>query len=681
MSGLKKLIHSFQTSLQYRLDQEQQSTKIRLFIAFSIVCYVTATYQLGAEDHIPELILYAMVFHVVGSIILFTHTRFSPRTRPLRCIAGFSLDIIIGTIIMIGGGASTAWIYGGFIWVIVAYGIRFGKPYMFTAHVIALIGFATTLAITEFWQSHLAMGLGLMVWLIVLPFYVAKLIDAMETAIVKSEVANEAKSRFLANMSHEIRTPLTAIIGYSESSLDSDQTMQDRVKALSIIKTSGRHLLNIINDILDISKIEADEMDIEQISVNPFQIMADVEAIASTQAIQKGLAFDVDYQLPIPGTITGDPLRLKQILLNLTGNAIKFTEAGAITITIRNLPEYNKLQFLVKDTGIGMTEQQLAQIFEPFKQADISTSRQYGGTGLGLSLSNKLAGLLDGELDVISQPDNGTTFILSIPCGQTGDMITHLKQINFNKLNEPDFNTQSNLSGTILLVEDNKTNQNLIASLLRKMGASVTCANDGKEAMELALRQQYDLIYMDMQMPVMSGLEAIKQLRANYYRAPIVALTANATREDRQSCLDAGCNDYLTKPVNRERLYSLTAKYLDIDETGIIEEVIQPIHSELLHKDSVINHLLQDFIHELSRMMTNIKMAFVDEQWQSMQETAHDLKGMGGGFGYPQLSDLAEHLELALKQQNYEQVREYLNELDIMTKRIYLGKMPDTDCA
>ena len=680
MAGIKSILNTFTANLTYRPDQERQQSKVRGMIGILIAAYITVTYQFDTSQ-LPALIVYAMTVYIIVSATLYISTRLNPQTRPLRLITAFCLDLVIGTILMITGGASTAWIYGGFIWVIVAYGIRFGKPYMFTAHAIAVAGFTTTIFLSEFWQEYMAMSIGLMIWLIVLPFYVAKLIDAMESAISKAEIANHAKSRFLANMSHEIRTPLTAIIGYSESALDKDQTMQDRVNALSIIKTSGRHLLSIINDILDFSKIEADEMDIEQIIVNPFQIMAEVEAIIATQAIQKGLSFHVDYQLPLPEAITSDPVRLKQILLNLGSNAVKFTPQGAVTICVRNQAESNKLQFMVKDSGIGIPASQIDHIFQPFKQADSSTTRHFGGTGLGLSLSKKLAALLGGELFVQSRSGEGTTFILTIPCGQTGDMVTSMDGINYNQNNNSNIATDKSLSGTILLAEDNETNQKLISALLRKMGAKVTTANDGKRAMELALRRQFDLIYMDMQMPVMSGVDAAKALRAHHYKAPIVALTANATREDRQACLDAGCNDYLTKPVNRERLYATTAHYLASDEVSLPGDVTQPIHSELLHKDSVVNHLLQDFIDELSRMLTNIKLAFVNEDWQNMQETVHDLKGMGGGFGYPQLSELAELLEKGLKSGDYEQVRYKLNELDIMCKRIYIGRLPDAGCA
>ncbi len=681
MPGLEKLVNLFLASARHRPHAEHQQAKVRAVIGILVVVYTVISYYLNEDIGIPPAALYAMTFYLTIALVLFISTHRYPETRPLRCITGFALDLVIGTILMIAGGANTAWIYGGFIWVIIAYGLRYGKPYMFTAHIIAVLGFALVLALNDFWQAHMAMGIGLMVWLVVLPFYVSKLIDIMEQAVDNAGIANQAKSRFLANMSHEIRTPLTAIIGYAESALDADQGMQDRVHALSVIKRSGHHLLSLINDILDFSKIEADEMDIEHISINPFQIFADVEAIAATHAIQKGLRFEVDYQLPLPSEISSDPVRFKQILLNLCSNAVKFTRDGSVTIGVSYLADSNRLQCSVKDTGIGIAAEQLENIFLPFKQADSSTTRHYGGTGLGLSLSKRLATLLGGQLDVYSQPGQGTCFTLNIPCGEVQELVYDLQHIQYASDQEQQAVPAGSLRGSILLAEDNLTNQKLISALLKKMGAEVSTANNGAEAFEQAMKRRYDLIYMDMQMPIMSGVDAVKQLRANNYRGAIVALTANATREDRNICIEAGCNDYLTKPINMDRLHRITARHLQTETDHIRDDAIQPVFSELLNKDSVVKDLLGDFIEELSRMLTNIKMAFVSEEWQVMRETVHDLKGMGGGFGYPDLSSLAEQLEDELKNENFTAVRHLLNEIDILGQRIQLGKSSDSACA
>ena len=681
MTGIHRIFASLKLGSRVRAKDELQNARMRVILGVTIAAYLFFSNQFTSENTFSEFTLYCVCAFMVVALILFVWTLQSPGQHPLRPVMGFSLDLGIGTALMISGGSSTAWLYVGFLWTILAAGLRFGRPYLFTATILAFIGFSITLKFSPFWQTNSVMGIGMLVWLLVLPLYIAKLLTNLELAIHTADVANQAKSRFLANMSHEIRTPLTAIIGYAESALDSDQGMKERVNALSIIKRSGHHLMTLINDILDFSKIEADEMDIENISVNPFQVLADVEAIAATHAIQKGLQFDVDYQLPLPASISSDPVRLRQILLNLCSNAIKFTSQGRVTITVRYLEASKQLQCSISDTGIGIAAEQLATIFEPFKQADSSTTRHYGGTGLGLSLSRQLANLLGGQLSVSSQPGKGTTFTLSIPCGDITELVHELNDINFSVEEAHKAIAKNNLHGSILLAEDNITNQKLISALLKKMGADITTADNGAEALELALKKQYDLIYMDMQMPIMSGVEAVKELRAHHYQGAIVALTANATREDRNICMEAGCNDYLTKPVNRDSLHRITARYLHSEEITLPDDDAQAIHSELLHHDSVVKDLLTDFINELSNMLTHIKISFVNEEWQTMCAVMHDLKGMGGGFGYPQLSELAEKLEDELKNENYPAVQGLLNKLEIMCQRIKLGNTPDSACA
>ncbi len=681
MLGIQSFINAFQFGGRLRAKSEIQQAKVRLAIGSLIAAYLYISNQFTPDDTFTTFALYCVSFYLLVAFTLYFIIVRSPGKNPYRPVIGSILDLGIGTALMVEGGAATAWLYGGFLWTIIGAGIRFGRPYLITTTILAVIGFIVTLMLSPFWHTNIIMGIGMLVWLLVLPLYIAKLLNSLELVMRRADVANQAKSRFLASMSHEIRTPLTAIIGYAESSLNSDQDRQEHIRALSVIRQSGHHLLTIINDILDFSKIEAAEMNIEHIRVNPFKILADVNIITAAQATQKNLRFDVDYQLPLPADVYTDPVRVKQILLNLCSNAIKFTKQGAVTIYVRHLKDTNQLQCRVTDTGIGITPEQMEYIFQPFKQADSSTTRHFGGTGLGLSLSTRLAKLLGGTLEVSSQPGVGTNFTLTIPCGESYEYIFDLENIGLAAEQDLADAPGHDLYGTILLVEDNITNQKLISTMLTNMGAEVTTADNGAEAFTLAQKNTYDLIYMDMQMPIMSGIEAISELRANDYQGVIVALTANASSEDRQTCLNAGCNDYLTKPINIENLHRITARYLHHEENKVSDDSMIPIQSELEYKDTIVKDLLTDFIHELSKMLTFIKMSFVDEKWHDMSVTMHDLKGMGGGFGYPQLSELAEKIEMELKNENYKNIRDLLNELDVMYQRIYAGKFPDSVCA
>lgn len=382
----------------------------------------------------------------------------------------------------------------------------------------------------------------------------------------RAEAANQAKSTFLANMSHEIRTPLTSIIGFAEAALDSDQTMEQRLAALRTIRQSGDHLLHLINDVLDFSKIEASELDVETTILNPVQMISEVESIVSGQATKKQLEFSVDYQYPLPEEISSDPLRLKQIMLNLCSNAIKFTDSGAVRMSIQYDAANHTLDFSVSDTGIGMTEEQLQKIFQPFRQADTSTSRRFGGTGLGLFLSRRLAELLGCTLAVRSEAGVGSEFTLSLPLQAGRDEQARFYQSESDiKINQDSGYARdafNKLRGEVLLVEDNHLNQQLIQMYLQKMGATVTVAENGAVAVNLARQHTYDLIYMDMQMPVLPGPDAVRMLRENDYTGPIVMLTANVTLDDRNLCEQAGSTDFLTKPIDRQKLYNITERYL-----------------------------------------------------------------------------------------------------------------------
>ncbi|MGD8925411.1 MAG: ATP-binding protein [Thioalkalispiraceae bacterium] len=379
-----------------------------------------------------------------------------------------------------------------------------------------------------------------------------------------AERANQAKTAFLANMSHEIRTPLTTIIGFSDTALDEDQTEEQRVNALKVIRDSGNHLFNLINEILDFSKIEAGELDIEKSEVVLNSLVSEVDSIASGLAKSKNLNFQVEFEYPLPAKIISDALRLKQVLLNLCSNAIKFTESGEVRVVVCFDSTTNELKFIVRDSGIGMTPQQIKHIFKPFKQADSSTSRRFGGTGLGLSLSAKLAGLLGGKLLVESEPGQGSEFqfILELSNSDVGQVV--LKESE-SKVAVNKKQTEENmpaLMGSVLLVDDSEMNQQLLGAYLTKMGVELTIADNGESAVSLAQQNNFDLIYMDMQMPVMSGEDAVRKLRELNYTKPIIMLTANATLDDRNLCKEAGSDDFLTKPVTRQKLYEVTARYL-----------------------------------------------------------------------------------------------------------------------
>jgi signal transduction histidine kinase/ActR/RegA family two-component response regulator len=488
--------------------------------------------------------------------------------------------------------------------------------------------------------------------------------------------ANEAKSAFLANMSHEIRTPLTAIIGFAEASLDADQSQQERMNAFRTIVRSGKHLLQIINDILDLSKVEADKLEIERLPLSPFQLLAEVDALVRTQAIDKGLAFGIDYQFPLPEQITSDAIRLKQILINLCGNAIKFTDTGHIQIRVECDTRARKFLFSVVDSGIGLSSDQIDKIFSAFTQADSSTSRKYGGTGLGLSLSKRLAEMLGGTLQVTSEPGIGSRFDVTVDTGPLGDvkLINEVSEISIAQEASSGALSNTTLQGDVLLAEDTPDNQNLISMYLRKMGARVTIVENGKAAVEMAHQRQFDLIFMDMQMPVMAGTEAVSILRNRGYRHPIVALTANAMKEDKSRCLQAGCDDFVTKPVNRERLFEVTAQYLRHREKhGDGARSDTPLSTTIIADDPEFKKLIQEYIARLPSLIGDVAEAAEQKDWQRVRFVAHKIRGTGGGYGFQELTDTAAKLGFQLENGNFHEVRELIGELQSLCRRITAG--------
>ena len=337
----------------------------------------------------------------------------------------------------------------------------------------------------------------------------------------------------------------------------------------SIIR-SGAHLQRIINDILDLSKIEAGQLVIEDLEVQPAKLMHDVESIFGARAREKGLDFVMQYDLPVPRKIISDPTRFKQIIFNLCGNALKFTESGSITVVMAYLEQSRQLKFQVIDTGIGMTEEELGRLFKPFSQADSSTTRKFGGTGLGLCIARQLAQKLGGDVSVTSEKDVGTTFEFTIGVGNIDklEMATAQEDMQVEAIEENVRIEPNTVSGHVLVVEDSPDNQDLIAKYLIKAGATVEVVDNGLMAVQKALTESYDLILMDVQMPIMDGLTATKKLRSEGYKQPIVNITANAMKEDRDKCLASGANDYLTKPVDVSKFYKVLQTYLKPAKKG-----------------------------------------------------------------------------------------------------------------
>lgn len=388
-----------------------------------------------------------------------------------------------------------------------------------------------------------------------------QLLEAKESA----EAANETKSAFLANMSHEIRTPLGAVLGFAELLSRTDLSAADRENSVNIIKRNGKLLSNIINDILDLSKVEAGKLNIEKVDVAFEDVLNEISSVLSLEAAEKGIRLAVLSEGSTPDTIRTDPLRLRQVLLNIVGNAIKFTKQGEVTVTVKLLQlasDISKLAFIVKDTGEGISEEQISRLFQPFSQADVSTTRKFGGTGLGLVLSKKLAESLGGSVELAeTAAGKGSTFLVTIDPGNP-----EKSQASARSKASPPSNLSSEkalqLEGLrVLLVEDSPDNQLLVERILKLAGASTVTAHNGQMGVEMALKNDFDVVLMDLQMPIMDGYMATHALRSAGFKTPIIALTAHAMKEERERALASGFDDHITKPIDPKMLVVSLTKY------------------------------------------------------------------------------------------------------------------------
>jgi signal transduction histidine kinase/DNA-binding response OmpR family regulator len=510
---------------------------------------------------------------------------------------------------------------------------------------------------------------------------------AMRAMMEQAKAASRAKSEFLANMSHEIRTPMSAILGYADMLMDKGPFTSEQMEWVQTIRRQGEHLLTILNDILDLSKIEANKLQIELIPCNPCQIVNEAVSLMRVRAREKNLQCEINYLGPIPQTIKSDPTRLRQILLNLIGNAVKFTETGGIQVAVSvdtESPAEPRLRIDVIDSGIGMTAPQLEGLFQPFAQGDSSTTRRFGGTGLGLSICKRLAQMLGGDIRVQSRPGFGSRFIVTVEVGDLQgvsmgvDLQEATGQSRFAAAHAAENRSPSDagsskelpLKGRILLAEDGLHNQQVICYFLESAGLKVEVANNGRSACEQALQargagEPFDAILIDMQMPELDGYGATAKLRNEGYAGPIIALTAHAMAGDREKCIAAGCNDHLTKPIDRELLLAVVSRYVStgrdqspvagVDGKPAATAAPPPATSGSKSPPMALEPIqaacikfLPAFLAHIPKQTEKLMSAVREDDIVQLRRLLHDLKGTCGLFGLREISEKAAQSEKQL---------------------------------
>ena len=577
------LFARLKSRLSDRPDSEHGQALVRLCLFAGVMVYLLLGLAIGHVEH--GVIRTALGMSSLGfgvGLVLFCWILYSPGRSHVRRIIGMCTDYGLMSTAMALMGEPLAWLYVIMMWVTVGNGLRYGNRYLTGAVAMATAGFGFVVATNAYWAANLSLGVGLLIGLVAVPMYLSGLLRQLTRATAEAHRANEAKSRFLANMSHEFRTPLNGLSGMSEllatTRLDSEQR-----ECLTTIQASTRSMLALVEDVLDISAIEAGKIKLELTEFEPRELVASIGMILLPQARSKNLNYEVHIAHDVPSRLRGDARHLRQVLLNLAGNAVKFTDAGAVRLEVAVVAAddlQTTLRFTVSDTGVGIPVHVRERLFDAFEQADVSMARRYGGTGLGTTIAKGLTEAMGGSIGFESVEHGGSSFWVTVPLHAVESAAVAPESAvvpawieeevgrgaeNIIAFSDPFLRHRARVrSLQILVADDHEANRMVVQRLLQKAGHRVACVNGGEAVLDAMEMAEYDAVIVDLHMPGLSGLDLLKHLRVMQAggpsRTPVLVLSADVTPEAISRCEQAGARAFLAKPLVATRLLDLLAE-------------------------------------------------------------------------------------------------------------------------
>jgi two-component system, sensor histidine kinase RpfC len=546
-------------------NNEHEQALFRVIFTGSILVYLL----LNLESISTTAITFCSLYLLIGAV-LFLNVLTRPRPNIKRQWAAMFMDIGATSYGLFLTNEVGGIFVGVYLWLIIGYGLRYGHLLLRGAHIASLIGFSLAILLNSYWHAHLHLVYGFLITLVLVPLHTYHLLQKLNAAIKKAELASQAKSQFLSHISHEIRTPLNGIVGASDLLLNTE--LNDEQRHLSnIMKNSSELLGQLVNNVLDLSKIESGKMTVQPVDFNLADVIAKTISLFEQQAIKKNIGLTYELEPKTPLLLRSDLLHIKQVLVNLLANAVKFTEQGSVTLHVSSKEidkTYADLRFEVVDTGIGMTQASMNNIFESFTQADASIKYKFGGTGLGTTISKDLVTLMGGKIGVESELGKGSTFWFEIRMEKIAANDNNLTISPTDVISLKDYarNTPKNVY-RILVADDNDTNRTIISKMLEQVGHKIDLVANGEQALDMLEINQYDLMILDCNMPEIGGLDVLKLNRAltiGQPQIPTIILSADATIDTIQSFNDAGADAYLTKPIDAnlllEKISMLTSK-------------------------------------------------------------------------------------------------------------------------